>query len=355
MRRAGATIAMAAAMLTQGAAGSAVPQEPVAYRVDLAAGTWVRGPDLPSPRQDAAAAILGGRIYVVGGFGPSEQQMNTTLVLEPELVGEAPKPPEQGGPIVSHPGAWGYAAPVPEPVDHAAAAGLDGYLYLAGGRIEGLVTNKVWRYDPAADAWVELPSMPIPRYGPTMQGVNGKLYVIGGTSSHGNDESSIEMYDVATGSWVLLTDALGTEREASASVMLGDQIAIVGGRNRDERNLPFCDLFDPLHMRISACSPLHEARSNFGLAAVDGRLVALGGESLLEGLATQTVEISGPSAYGWLGGPWLPGPRLAMSVVTLGRVIWVIGGAHWLATAPTASVLRYVSPLVKVKLGGRSR
>jgi len=38
-------------------------------RPDLNNGRWVEGPTLPAPRQNAAVAVLNGRIYLIGGFG----------------------------------------------------------------------------------------------------------------------------------------------------------------------------------------------------------------------------------------------------------------------------------------------
>lgn len=346
-------------------------------RSDLNHGSWVRGPDLPEARQDAAAVVYQGRIYLIGGYGPKAAQESSTLVLEPDLVTQTPRPEDQGGPIVAHLGAWTYAKPIPEAVDHAAAAALDGFIYVAGGRIEKLVTNKFWRYDPIADEWLELPSMPVPRYGPTMQAMNGKVFVIGGTSSHGNDERGVEIYDIASAQWTLVADALGVEREDASSVILGDRIAIVGGHDRGQHDLPYCDLWDPGRNRLSPCSNLHHARSSFGLAAIEDRLVAIGGEDrpdapLPVGIDAadpfqvdrftnrvaphgQTMEISGAGAEGWRDGPWMSAPRQGMATVTLNRAVWVIGGAHSWGVAPTKSVLRYVSPLTKVKLGGRSR
>ncbi|HEX9899108.1 MAG TPA: kelch repeat-containing protein, partial [Candidatus Methylomirabilis sp.] len=35
----------------------------------VSAATWRRGGDAPTPRSEVAAAVLGGKIYIVGGFG----------------------------------------------------------------------------------------------------------------------------------------------------------------------------------------------------------------------------------------------------------------------------------------------
>lgn len=339
-----------AALLVSGA----TPAPEDRYALDPHAGVWLHGPSLPSPRQDAAVAVLGGRIYVIGGFGPDAGPTNTTFVLEPtpgtNLNPTLDQPPAPTLPV----GTWTTARPIPEVIDHAAAATMGGFIYVAGGTVEKLVTNKFWRYDPSDDSWASMPPLPIPRYAPTMQAVNGKLYLIGGAASHGHDERSFEVFDPATASWSLIDNALPEEREASQTALFGGRIALVGGRDRDEHNLTSCDLYDAVRDAWAPCSSLHMGRSDFGLAAVDDRLFAIGGINMLSGLTTQTTEISGAGGRGWMDGHWLPAPRTSMSIAVVGHTVWVIGGSNWGAVSPTANVLRYVIPLVKVKFGGRA-
>lgn len=319
---------------------------------DLNKGVWVRGPNLPSPRQDVAAAVIAGRIYLIGGFGPRNQQMSTTLVWEPQIVpGEPHGTTERAG---SHLGVWTYAAPIPEPVDHAAAAAVGSHIYVAGGRIEDLVTNKFWRYDAGTDSWVELPSMPVPRYGPTMQAVGERLYLIGGAVSHGRDASSMLIYDIPSGQWSVREQTLSYERIALESALLDNKIAVVGGRDDNEFNLSVCDIYDPARDRWFICMNLHQPRSDFGLSVVNGRLLAVGGDDLRGFRPTQTSEISESGLNGWLSGPWMPAPRHGMAQVSLGNVVWVIGGSSTTGTAPSSTVLRYISPIVKVKFRGHA-
>lgn len=319
---------------------------------DLNKGVWVRGPNLPVPRQDVAAAVLAGRIYLIGGFGAHNQQMSSTLVWEPQVTpGEPRGETERAG---SRLGVWTYAAPIPEPVDHAAAVAVGSHIYVAGGRIENLVTNKFWRYDAGLDSWTQLPSMPIPRYNPTMQAVGQKLYLVGGAVSHGRDAKSMMIYDIATGQWSVRENALDYERIDLSSALLDNKIAVVGGRDDQDINLSACDLYDPARDRWFSCMNLHQPRSDFGLSVVNGRLVAVGGDDLRFYRPTQTMEISEGAINGWLSGPWMPSPRHGMAQVTLGNVVWVIGGAYTSGTGPTTTVLRYVSPIVKVKFRGHA-
>src|SRR5450755_1471166 len=247
------------------------------YKPDLYGGSWVQGPTLPAPRQYAAAAVLNGRIYLIGGFDANSKQTATTLVLQPGLVTSTPPPESQGGPILANLGTWQTAAPVPESVDNAAAAAYQGYIYLAGGRIENKVTNKAWRYDPVTDTWEESRSMPVPRHGATMQAVAGKLYLVGGASAHGNDEDSIEVFDIAHGTWSMIDNALATSRIGCATAIIDGQIAIAGGITHDGRVLDSVEYFDPVRNHWTFGFHMRQTRAHFGLTTVQNRLVAVGG------------------------------------------------------------------------------
>ena len=347
--------ALLAALLLLGSAwraSAAPPPEAVEYgfRPDLNGGVWEKGPNLPWPRQDAAAAVLGGRIYLIGGYGPHDQQQDTTLVLEPvEPTSASPQP------LARRVGAWTSAAPIPAAIDHAGAAALDGFLYVAGGRVGRRVSGAMWRYDPAADTWTPRAAMPIARYAPILLAADGRLYVIGGQTTRGRDELGIEVYDPAYDSWTLKRDELPVEREQAAGAVLGHEIAIVGGHDHAQRNTAACDLWNPEADRWRSCAWLRSARSDFALAQTGERLMAVGGSDLRTGRVDQTTEISETDAAGWRSGPWMPFPRHGLSVAVLGTTVWVIGGSAWFSVSPTDSVLRYVSPSVRVKLGPRVR
>ena len=61
---------------------------------------------------------------------------------------------------------------------------MDGKIYVAGGElIEVLQTlNSVEVLDPASGSWLQLPSMPYRLHGVPLVGINGKLFVIGGSA-----------------------------------------------------------------------------------------------------------------------------------------------------------------------------
>ena len=76
-------------------------------------GRWTAGAPMPSSRTEVAVAELGGRIYVVGGFG-GERELE---IYDPAAD------------------RWSRGAAIPRALHHAAAVGLQGKLYVVGGYV----------------------------------------------------------------------------------------------------------------------------------------------------------------------------------------------------------------------------
>src|SRR5258708_15376239 len=105
-------------------------------------GRWTVATPMPSARTEVAAAELGGKIYVVGGFG-GERELE---IYDPAAD------------------RWSRGAAIPRALHHAAAVGLNGKLYVAGGFVEGWTpTDEVHAYDPASDRWRRLAPPLTPR------------------------------------------------------------------------------------------------------------------------------------------------------------------------------------------------
>ena len=82
----------------------------------------------------------------------------------------------------------------------------DGALYILGGltiwnkkgeRPNQQSTNQVWRYDPTANIWSELTSLPESRSGHGATIVNGKIYVLGGQNVQGSPRGGASMHKTA--------------------------------------------------------------------------------------------------------------------------------------------------------------
>ncbi|MBA3274764.1 MAG: hypothetical protein H0T72_03150, partial [Chloroflexia bacterium] len=77
---------------------------------------------------------------------------------------------------------WSAGSPLPVPRSGIGVASAGGSIIVIGGEgMEGLYAD-VNRYDPVANVWDELPSLPGGRHGVASGYVDGLLYVIGGST-----------------------------------------------------------------------------------------------------------------------------------------------------------------------------
>ena len=104
---------------------------------------------------------------------------------------------------------WQQVASMPRGLSAHAAVAMGGKIYVTGGSFPGMGSVKsVYVYDPQADAWTQLASMNAVRQCHASAAVDGKLYVFGGMNL-GGDIDSVEVYDPASSdrwtAWTLVS------------------------------------------------------------------------------------------------------------------------------------------------------
>jgi N-acetylneuraminic acid mutarotase len=129
---------------------------------DLTTRTWSQAAPLASPRGGHAAVVLAGRIHVLGG-GNSVSTLADHSVYDPEAD------------------RWTRAAPLRRSKGSPAAVVLGGRIYAIGGRSGYTDFGDVEIYDPAADRWMRGPSIP-PRGAAGAAVYRRSIYVFGGES-----------------------------------------------------------------------------------------------------------------------------------------------------------------------------
>lgn len=145
---------------------------------DPATGRWQRRADAPTARNSAASAVIDGKVYVVGGRSFSRNPDGSArLVNLPTL--------EVYDPVANR---WETRAPMPQAQGGLAATSVNGKLYVFGGEQwvpEHKVFGDSWVYDPKSDRWEALPPLPTPRHGLGASAVGNRIHVFGGATKTG--------------------------------------------------------------------------------------------------------------------------------------------------------------------------
>ena len=239
------------------------------YRADT--DTWESIADLPAPRHHSMSVALGGKVFVIGGFGDGLDPWATAWVLEPETS------------------TWHEIADLPASVGAGAAVEIDGLLYVVGGVPSG---TSLYVYDPAADNWDSLAPMTHAREHTAAVAFDGDLWVLGGRWQE-EMLSSTEVFDIETGSW---SDgpAMLEARSGFGATVLGDRIFVAGGEIFDQSNgftataLDSVERFDGEAWRLAP--PLPRRLHGFPLATVGDSIYLLSG-SIEPAAANNTGEV----------------------------------------------------------------
>ncbi|MGC3970255.1 MAG: hypothetical protein QM775_23870 [Pirellulales bacterium] len=119
-------------------------------KYDPATDSWKELPPLPAPRSSLDAAVVDGKLYVVGGWNLQGTDASDGQWYEDALVFD----------LADEKGAWKPIAKPPFKTRALAAAGHDHKLYAMGGMTSAdEVTKAVHIYDPKTDTWSQGPEL----------------------------------------------------------------------------------------------------------------------------------------------------------------------------------------------------
>ncbi|MBK7644992.1 MAG: hypothetical protein IPJ19_18430 [Planctomycetes bacterium] len=185
-----------------------VPTDAV-HVYDLDTHTWSQAAPLPAPRGGHAALVHDGRIHVLGG-GNSV----STLADHDEYDPTSDK--------------WSKCAPLPRSEGSPAAVSFDGKIWAIGGRSGPDDFGEVYLWDVNTDKWSAGPAIE-PRGTAGALVYRDTLWVFGGESQ--KRESCLDevlRLDRASNTWKVATH-LPTARNYARAVLLGDEVCVVGG------------------------------------------------------------------------------------------------------------------------------
>lgn len=233
----------------------------VVERYDPETDAWQNRQSLPEPIHGAAAGVIGGKIYVAGGqtqFTDLGMSKKTLFVYDPAMDSweqKAPMPTARGylsaavvggklyviGGTTAWPNrtnkvemydpvtdTWQTKAPMPTARSGFCAEALNGKIYAMGGVNASGYKDVLEVYDPATDTWMEKMEMPQTRsiFGSAV--VNDLLYAYGGALDDTTPLPDIIQYDPETDSWAE-TDDMPEPKAAFASALVDNCIYGIGG------------------------------------------------------------------------------------------------------------------------------
>ena len=277
-------------------------------------GWWLSKPDIPRGVQEIYPAYLNGKIYIFGGFhGPQEISRNVYIYDVADESWTTKTYPTYG----HHLGT-------------AVAGGkiyiIGGY----GPEVPWNATNEVFEYDTDTYQLIPKSPMPSVRAETAIAVLNDKIFVIGGRAAS-NDEhlNIVEMYDPATDTWITVSSMPTPRRHAAASV-IDDLIYVVGGRqfSGDEViNLATVEAYSPADDTWYAKPDMPYPSSGLAATTMNGLLYAFGGEYPTSNGTSYNYNFEyNPVSNSWREMTPMPTPRHGINAVTVGNDIYVVGG-----------------------------
>jgi hypothetical protein len=255
----------------------------------------------PIPRFEAAAAVVGEKLYLLGGFyTPDLKASSRCDVYDP--VSDS----------------WTRLADTPSPVTHAGVAAVNGEVWVVGGFAgdhPGAATAEVWRYNVAGNAWTPGPPLPEPRGSGALVELDGELHFFGGVKTDRDTDAPSHWalrLDENPGAWQPRAPMLHARNHLSGAAIHG-KIHAIGGQYRHDYaplDIDLHEAYDPATDSWTSLAPLLRPRSHSepGTFVHEGLIIIAGGRS------NQAQVLYDVDAYDPLSDRWrsLPALRIPM-------------------------------------------
>ncbi|MEK7476011.1 MAG: kelch repeat-containing protein [Candidatus Coatesbacteria bacterium] len=239
---------------------------------DPVGDTWATKAPMPTARWAAAAAVAGGKIYVVGG----DDGFTELATLE-----------------VYDPGSdtWATKAPMPTPRCDLAAVAIGGTVYAIGGRdaASGAYYPTVEAYDPDTNTWVTKAGMPTAREIRAAAVTGNRIFAIGGYDG-ANIVDTVESYDPLTNAWSAKA-VMPAPRGSSSAAVVNGRIFVLGGLDEFFFPVDTVEAYDPVADAWDLMDPMLTARQYLAADVVSNKILAVGGVDFTSFTAFDVNEV----------------------------------------------------------------
>lgn len=294
------------------------------------ADSWVSCASMSVARTNLGVAVVGGKIYAIGGYGGSGPTLNTNEEYDPATD------------------TWVLKAPMPTARMNFGVAVWDNKIYCIGGSggisgSGGTRANEV--YNPTSNTWETKTQLPVARECIRANAINGIIYVIGGESNE------TDVYDISTDTWskkvsMPIIPHIYRGEWSCTSAVIDNKMHVLGlgyvlGL---EGSFAFHQIYDPTTDSWSSGAEWPSGGC-FGIAgATTGvmapeRIYFFGADSLFWPLGSPNFKnlVYSPENDSWNYGTIMPTPRINTATAIINDTIFVIGGETTLLGDNTAS------------------
>ena len=281
-------------------------------------GKWDRKADMPTVRSHLSVSVVNNLIYAFGGWDSKlRQRLATVEVYNPATD------------------KWKKLPDMPTGREQFTTNVVDGKVYFFGGvtavkRRDKIVTKTLATidvYDPAANAWEQKADAPTARSRFTSAAVDGKIYLLSGTSNVGVGGNLLQIYHPATDTWQQGADLIQRRWGASSAAVNGKVYAF-GGWVKPQNMVEVVEEYDPASDTWTRKADQPNARYIAGVHAgvAGGKIYVIGGTNINIDKVQQCVTEYDPAADAWAKRLKMPAPAMVFDAASVGGKIYVIGG-----------------------------
>ncbi len=267
--------------------------------------------ELPVPRTEVAAAVLGGRIVVAGGLTLDGAASDRVDFYD------------------SAANRWEPAPALPLALHHSGMAALGDRVYVAGGYTnragqEWVSQSRVVSLGAGDRVWREEPALGGTRGGLALAAAGGRLVAVGGTDNLGRFLARTEVLTPGQRAWAAGPDMAEPRDHLAAAGAGGRVYAIAGRLGGLDTNKATVESWDPSDPgRGWRAEPrLNDTRGGTSAAEAGGRPCVAGGEEPAGTIASVECLADGR----WSRVAQLRIPRHGLGVAGLGDRLHVIAG-----------------------------
>ncbi|XP_075969781.1 uncharacterized protein LOC142972487 isoform X2 [Anticarsia gemmatalis] len=244
------------------------------YRFDPVTNVWDYVGDLPEPRHHHSVAFLRGRVYLVGGADPRDDDV----------------------------------------------------------RGKSVVVSTVWSFEPVTRSWYSENGLMTPRKNFGLVVHRMAMYAIGGQDKKGRVLRSVEKFDPKTGSWSEVR-SMSVARMAVACAKYREYIWVAGGMT-GEKKKPVCKIVECYNSKTNEWTEIHSLRFPrcfSTMFAMNDKLYIVGGAGKVSEKDKTASSVGAIDAWDWKEREWrqeteMSMPRHGHALAYLGTQLIIIGG-----------------------------